>query len=185
VSVSDNAPKGAANEHAPSHRWQMALGSAAGLLTVAMALLYYPAYARALGKEQPVPFSHRVHAGVKEISCFMCHPGAAESPRAGVPPLQTCMLCHDHIIIHYPEVAEERLRFAEGKPVEWVRVSDLPEFVYFDHEMHLLRGIDCGRCHGDVRAMDRIKQPQKFTMGFCIQCHRDNDAPTRCYVCHR
>jgi Cytochrome c7 and related cytochrome c len=183
--MSEQAPQENANEHARSRRWQVTLGSAAGLLTAAMAVLYFLAYPGAIGKEQPIPFSHRIHAGVKDISCFFCHPGAADSPRAGVPPLQTCMLCHDHIIRHFPPVAEERRMFAEGKPVEWVRVNHLPEFVYFDHQMHLLRGIDCGRCHGDVRAMDRIKQPQEFTMGFCIQCHRDNDAPTKCYVCHR
>lgn len=167
------------------NRWQVILGTAAGLLTVAMVLLYYLLYPGALGQEQPIPFSHRLHAGVKHISCLFCHPGAAEGPRAGVPPVQTCMLCHDHIIIHFPPVAEERQRFAEGKPVEWVRVNKLPDFVYFDHEMHLLRGIDCGHCHGDVHDMDRIKQPQEFTMGFCVQCHRDNGASHTCYVCHR
>jgi hypothetical protein len=183
--MSENTPREGAQGRSPRHGWQVALGSAAGLLTVAMALLYFLLYPSALGKEQPIPFSHRLHAGVKVISCLFCHPGAALGPRAGVPPLQTCMLCHDHIIIHYPEVAEERKLFAEGRPVEWVRVNDLPEFVYFDHQMHLMRGIDCGKCHGDVRAMDRIKQPQEFTMGFCIQCHRDNSAPTGCYGCHR
>ncbi len=183
--MSEHTPQGNANEQVSSHRWQVALGSAAGLLTVAMALLYYLLYPSALGKEQPVPFSHRIHAGVKQISCFMCHPGAAEGPRAGVPPLQTCMLCHEHIIIHYPEVADLRRHYNDGVPVEWARVNELPEFVYFDHGMHLLRGIDCGHCHGDVRAMDRIKQPQKFTMGFCVQCHRDNGAAHKCSVCHR
>ncbi len=168
-----------------SHRWQVALGSAAGLLTVAMALLYYLLYPSALGKEQPIPFSHRIHAGVKHISCLMCHPGAAEGPRAGVPPLQTCMLCHEHIIIHYPEVADLRQHYDDGVPLQWARVNELPEFVYFDHEMHLLRGFDCSHCHGNVREMDRIKQPQKFTMGFCVQCHRDNGAAHKCSVCHR
>lgn len=167
------------------NRWQVAVGSAAGVLTVAMVLLYYLFYPGPLGKEQPIPFSHRLHAGVKHISCLFCHPGAAEGPRAGVPPLQTCMLCHKHIIVHYPEIADLRQHFFDNVPVEWVRVNDLPDFVYFDHQMHLLRGVDCGHCHGDVRGMDRIRQPQSFTMGFCVQCHRDNGVSHTCYTCHR
>jgi len=165
--------------------WEVALGCAAGLLTLVMVLLYYFYYPLAAGTEQPIPFSHHVHAGVKQIGCLVCHPGAAEGPRAGVPPLQTCMLCHDRVITHFPPIADLRRHFAEGMPVAWVRVNALPEFVYFDHQMHVLRGVDCSRCHGDVKEMDRIKLPQTINMGFCMTCHREYKVPHTCFTCHR
>jgi hypothetical protein len=168
-----------------THRWQALVAACAGLLTVAMVLLYYFAYPSALGQEQPIPFSHRVHAGDKQISCLMCHAGVLHGARAGVPPLQTCMLCHDHIIKHFPPIEEERQAFAEGRPVEWVRINALPEFVYFDHPMHVIHGIDCSKCHGDVKAMDRIKPPQTINMGFCMTCHREYNVSHTCYTCHR
>ncbi len=169
----------------PRRRWEVRLAWIGGLVTLVMVLMYYFYYPYAAGKEQPIPFSHRLHAGVKEIGCLMCHTGAAEGPRAGVPPLQTCMLCHDRIIIHFPPIADLRAHFYGDKPVEWVRINALPEFVFFDHQMHVVHGVDCSHCHGNVKEMDRIKPPQKINMGFCIQCHRDYKVSHTCYTCHR
>ena len=172
----------------PSRRLRRAAawtGAGSLLLVLGMVLLCYFYYPAGLGKEQPIPFSHRVHAGDKEISCLMCHTTATGGARAGIPPLETCMLCHRRIIITYPKVKELREHYFAGRPVPWVRVNDLPDYVYFDHSMHLLRGFDCGKCHGDVRGMDRIVQPQEFKMGYCVQCHRDNGASHDCTICHR
>ncbi len=144
------------------------------------ALILYPG---SLGARQPIPFSHRVHAGVKEISCLMCHSYAVRGPVAGMPPVETCMLCHSRIIIHYPEMTVP-LYYREGEPILWVRVSNLPDFVRFDHSMHLASRVDCGHCHGDVKAMDRIVLYQSFNMGFCIGCHRDYGATRDCFACH-
>jgi predicted CXXCH cytochrome family protein len=143
--------------------------------------LYYPGN---IGAQQPIPFSHRVHAGDKQIGCLMCHPGAFTTAVAGLPPVQTCMLCHSRIIVHYPEIERVRRHYEQGEPIWWVRVSDLPDFSHFDHSMHLISGIDCSACHGDVKAMDRLVLPQEFRMGFCIQCHRDNNATHDCFTCH-
>ena len=138
-----------------------------------------------LGPRQPIPFSHRVHVHVKQLSCLMCHTGVARSSRAGIPPLQTCLLCHNRIIRTYPYIVKLREHFRQGRPVVWERVNWVPEFVYFDHSMHIDKGIDCGTCHGDVTLMDRVVAAQKFQMGFCIQCHRDKNATHDCFTCHR
>jgi len=158
---------------------------AAGIVTVVglavFGAMYYPAE---IGAKQPISFSHRVHAGDKQIGCLMCHPGALKTAVAGLPPLQTCMLCHSRIIIHYPEIERVRKHYDQAEPIWWVRVSTLPDLVHFDHSMHLTSGVDCGKCHGDVKAMDRIVLHQKFIMGFCIQCHRENNATHDCFTCH-
>ncbi|WP_236026675.1 cytochrome c3 family protein [Geomonas diazotrophica] len=162
--------------------------AAAGvLLCAALAGMVYLGrlYPVGLGPRQPIPFSHRVHAGIKQIGCFMCHDSATRSSRAGIPPLQTCLLCHARIIRTYPYIARLRELAARNQPVVWQRVNWVPEFVYFDHSMHLRRGVDCGHCHGDIRQMDRVAGAVKFEMGFCIQCHRDNRVTHDCFVCHR
>lgn len=167
-------------------RWPAVAAVAVILLSAAAALVYLDQlYPVGLGPRQPIPFSHRVHAGVKRISCLMCHEGATRSSRAGIPPLETCMLCHARIIRNYPYIAKLRGDVAQNIPVVWERVNWVPEFVYFDHSMHLRRGIDCGHCHGDVRQMDRVAEARKFEMGFCVQCHRDNKATHDCFTCHR
>jgi len=150
------------------------------VLTV-LGILYYPWW---LGPRQPIPFSHRVHAGTKEIGCLLCHPGALRRPVADLPPLQTCILCHNKIIVHYPEIERVRRNEQEGRPIWWVRVTNLPDLAHFDHGIHLAAGVDCGKCHGDVKAMDRVILYQDFTMGFCMQCHRENNATRDCFACH-
>ena len=150
-----------------------------GLTVLGMA--YYP---WGLGARQPIPFSHRVHAGTKEISCLFCHPGVLQTAVAGMPSEQTCLLCHSRIIVHYPYIEQVRRRSQQGEPIWWVRVTNLPDLAHFDHSMHLAAGIDCGQCHGDVKGMDRIILHQDLKMGFCIQCHRDNNATHDCFTCH-
>lgn len=167
-------------------RWADVAAVVVIALSLAAALVYmdipYPA---GLGPRQPIPFSHRVHVQVKRVSCFMCHTGAASSARAGIPPLETCLLCHARIIRTYPYIAKLRDHVARNAPVVWERVNWLPEFVYFDHSMHIQRGVDCGVCHGNVSLMDRVVTARTFEMGFCIQCHRKNNATHDCFTCHR
>jgi len=167
-------------------RWPTFAALAVLLLSAGAALIYLDIpYPVGLGPRQPIPFSHRVHVHVKQISCFMCHTGAARTSRAGIPPLQTCLLCHARIIRSYPYIAKLRGHVAQNRPVVWERVNWVPEFVYFDHSMHIQRSVDCGVCHGDVSLMDRVVAARKFEMGFCIQCHRDNKVTTDCFTCHR
>ena len=137
-----------------------------------------------LGARQPISFSHRVHAGTKEIGCLMCHSYATTGPVAGIPPVETCMLCHSRVIIHYPKIEKVRRHYEQRQPISWVRVTNLPDLAHFDHSMHVASGVDCGKCHGDVKAMDRIVLYQDFRMGFCVQCHRENNATRDCFACH-
>lgn len=148
---------------------------------VVLGAAYYPWW---LGPRQPIPFSHRIHAGTREISCLFCHSGALSGSVATMPPVETCMLCHKRIIPHYPEIERVRRHYQQAQPIAWVRVSNLPDHAHFDHSMHLVAGVDCGTCHGDVKAMDRIVLRRKLDMGFCIQCHRDYDATRDCFTCH-
>lgn len=149
---------------------------------------YYPA---GLGPEQPIPFSHRVHAGEKRISCLFCHETAASEAVAGLPPLETCLLCHSRIITRLPPIARLRETFFDREPVRWQRVryagpgNLLPDFVFFNHAVHVRRSIDCGHCHGPVKGMDRLQRVQDLNMGFCIDCHKYYNASHDCYACHR
>ncbi len=138
-----------------------------------------------IGIEQPVFFSHRVHVNDKKISCFMCHPEAMTTARAGIPALETCMLCHARIAVTYPEIAKLRGFYFEKRPVAWNKVYYLPDFVYFNHSMHIHRRIDCSQCHGNMPLMDRVVKQQDFIMGFCIECHRKTKATIDCFTCHR
>jgi hypothetical protein len=144
--------------------------------------VYFPGRA---GQAQPIAFSHRLHATTKQVSCLFCHDQALDQASAGIPSLQTCMLCHQQVIIDHPEVRKLREHYSQGKPVEWVKVNYFPEFVFFNHQIHVRRGFDCSRCHGNVAEMDRVKPPLDLQMGFCVQCHRDNGASHDCLVCHR
>jgi predicted CXXCH cytochrome family protein len=147
-------------------------------------LLYYPE--KDLGLRQPIFFSHRVHAGVKQIPCRFCHPFVERSSNAGIPPMEKCFFCHNYIIPLHPQIQEEKKDFLEKKPVRWERAFILPEFVFFNHIPHVRwAGLDCSECHGEVKAMDRLVRT-KFKMQFCITCHRRMGAQIDCWLaCHR
>ena len=147
--------------------------------------LYSYLYDLELGPKQPIPFSHRLHSGKKEISCLVCHTEATFSSSAGLPPQRTCMLCHSKIIVNYWPIRELHDYYNNNKPILWKQVAFIPDYAYFSHRVHVQHGIDCGHCHGDVRKMDRIKLAHNFKMDYCMTCHRQNGGPTGCYTCHR
>ncbi len=147
--------------------------------------LYGFRYQSRIGPEQPIPFSHLIHANNKEISCVFCHDGTLKTGPAGIPPLERCMLCHSRVIIHHPEIEKLHAYYNSGTPVEWIRVEEIPDFVYFNHSLHVFRQIDCSECHGDIRKMDRVEVVNQFKMGFCINCHEEKGASTDCFTCHR
>lgn len=168
----------------PKTRGYTWIGGAFILVSVTL-YLYYVFPHKGLGVEQPIHFSHRVHAGVKEISCRFCHPFVDRSPRAGLPEMQKCFFCHDHIIPQHPEIQKERRYYQDKTPVPWVRVYYVPDHVHFNHEPHILFGLDCPQCHGDVAKWDRL-QKVDFQMGFCIGCHKSLGAQVDCWLaCHR
>lgn len=168
-----------------SSKYQVIISAIIILLFAVLAMGFFLYGRRGIGLEQPIPFSHRVHANDKKISCFFCHPEAMSTPHAGVPPLQTCMLCHERIAIAYPPIEKVRKAYFENRPILWERIHVLPEFTYFDHSMHINRQIDCGACHGNVTRMDRVVLQQKLEMGFCVTCHKQLNISHDCFICHR
>ncbi len=123
---------------------------------------------------QPVPYSHQLHTGELGMDCRYCHQGVETGAKALIPPTQTCMNCHLKIWPDSPKLAPVRESYATGKPVEWIRIHDLPDFVYFDHSAHVNNGIGCATCHGRVDKMDEtgVFQALPLNMGWCLDCHR-------------
>jgi hypothetical protein len=123
-------------------------------------------------RDQPVPFSHQHHVGGIGIDCRYCHTSAEVSASAGLPPTRTCMNCHSQIWNHSPVLEPVRASFRTGESIEWVRVHDLPDFVYFNHSAHVNRGVGCTTCHGPVHRMPLMYQEKSLQMEWCVDCHR-------------
>jgi hypothetical protein len=149
--------------------------------------------------KQPIAFSHQLHAGEMEINCQYCHFGAEDSKHAGIPPANVCMNCHKFVNNTFDEtrLADQENRepiasseiakiyaslglsllgekVSSGKPTEWVKVHNVPDFVFFSHKPHVNAGVDCAKCHGDVSTMTRVKQVEDLSMGWCLDCHRQD-----------
>ena len=124
--------------------------------------------------EQPIAFPHKVHAGDNKIPCLYCHSAARTSRHAGIPPASVCMNCHT--ILEKQTVEIEKLKEAvqQQRPIRWVKVHNLPDFVYFNHSQHVVSGVARQSCHGPVETMQRIEQVKPLTMGWCLQCHREH-----------
>lgn len=124
---------------------------------------------------QPIAFSHKLHAGDNQVPCLYCHYGARSSRHAGIPSSSVCMNCH--AILEKQTVEIERFKEAAqlDRPlVSWVKVHNVPDFVYFNHSRHVLKGVACQQCHGDVANMARVEQAAPLTMGWCLSCHREH-----------
>src|SRR5436190_2180897 len=134
---------------------------------------------RYLERQQPVKFSHKHHVGDDGIDCRYCHTSVETSASAGIPPTQTCMNCHSQIWSDSPYLEPVRASFRDNKPLEWERVHDLPEFVYFNHSIHIAKGVGCASCHGDVANMPAVYQENTLQMEWCIACHRDPSSNIR------
>ena len=128
---------------------------------------------RYLEKQQPVQFSHKHHVGDDGIDCRYCHTSVETAASAGLPPTQTCMNCHSQIWADSPYLEPVRASFRENKPIEWTRVHDLPEYAYFNHSIHVSKGVGCSSCHGDVANMPAVYQENTLQMEWCLSCHRD------------
>jgi menaquinone reductase, multiheme cytochrome c subunit len=122
--------------------------------------------------EQPVAYSHALHAGELGIDCRYCHTTVDKAAHAAIPPTQTCMNCHSQIRTQSPKLVAVRESHATGMPIPWVRVHDLPDFAYFNHSAHVTRGVACVECHGRVDKMDVVHQSEPLSMSWCLDCHR-------------
>lgn len=152
------------------------------------------------GPLQPIPFSHKHHAGEFEIECLYCHAGTNESQAAGVPSVEVCMGCHAQFPAEYDQIEGIRIlkdHWEQKKPIEWIQIHRLPEYVQFRHNRHIKAGVECQTCHGPVEEIDKLYlvpdthigylvPVKKLEMGWCINCHRQNNqqASQDCLTCH-
>ena len=153
------------------------LGSAAGVCAigwVAVSGLSRLGIQKGYAPEQPIAFPHKVHAGDYRVPCLYCHYGARTSRHAGIPSASVCMNCHSMLEKQTIEIEKLKEAVQMGRPIAWVKVHNLPDFVYFNHSQHVLSGVMCQRCHGPVETMDKVEQATSLTMGWCIECHREN-----------
>jgi hypothetical protein len=151
------------------------------------------------GPRQPIPFSHRHHAGEYQIACLYCHSGTDRSRAAGVPSVELCMGCHAQFAKEFDELEGIRIlkqHWQDRRPIEWEQIHRVPEHVKFRHNRHVAAGVACQTCHGPVEAMDKLSltpdtkwwfyglPTAKLEMGWCIKCHRENGASEDCLTCH-
>lgn len=148
---------------------------AAGGALLFMAGFAQSSYVTAVGwpRSQPVPFSHQHHVGALGIDCRYCHAEVEVSAEAGMPPTRTCMTCHSKVWTGAPMLEPVRQSLARGEPIRWNRVASVPDFVFFDHSIHVSRGVPCVECHGRVDEMPLLARAEPFQMGWCLDCHRD------------
>lgn len=151
------------------------------------------------GPQQPIPFSHKHHAGDFGIDCMYCHSGTDQSAAAGVPSVELCMGCHNHFAEEYDELEGIQIlkkHWEEKRAIPWQQIHRLPEYVKFQHQAHVRAGLECQTCHGPVEQMDKLHltpdtkfwpyglPTHKLEMGWCVMCHRDNGASQDCLTCH-
>ena len=145
---------------------------------------------------QPIQYSHKLHAGELKIDCQYCHTGVTKGRHALVPSTNICMNCHTLAVKDKPEIIKLTQYYNGNKPIPWKRIHKVPEYAYFDHSVHVNRGIDCESCHGNLREMEVVKQIKPFTMTACLECHREPEkyvpyvadiktGPENCGACHR
>lgn len=149
---------------------------------VTAGIAYYatPEYTR-VGYQpiQPVAFEHSLHAGELGIDCTYCHNQVEKSGHSNIPSTNTCMNCHNQVLPTSEKLQPVRDSFASGDPIPWVQVHKLPDYVYFNHSVHVNRGVSCFECHGQVNEMDIVSHEKSLSMAFCLDCHRNPEKAIR------
>lgn len=151
-------------------------------VTAVAGVTYYltPKYSRVgYAPTQPVAYNHYLHAEQLGIDCRYCHSHVDESGHANVPDASTCMNCHSHVKKDSPLLEPVRTSYETGEPVEWVRIHKVPDYVYFNHAVHVNRGISCVECHGQVNEMEVVYHDKPLSMAFCLECHRNPEDSIR------
>ncbi|MBN8553956.1 MAG: cytochrome c3 family protein [Deltaproteobacteria bacterium] len=168
-------------ENSVSSRKACIVLALAVLGTLAIAALAFsplgfgPAWYQNYAPKQPIPFSHKTHAGQFNIPCLYCHGAAEYAAFAEVPGVETCMNCHSVVKTDSPWIKQVKEAYDTNNPIKWVKVHVLPDFVHFNHKRHIAAGLECETCHGPVKTMDTVYQYSALTMGWCVNCHRDNN----------
>ena len=161
---------------------QVLLGAVLAGAATTFGLWYYftPKYTR-VGYQpvQPVPFPHSVHVEQIGIDCRYCHSAVEQSWYSNIPSASVCMNCHNQVLQNDPRLALVRESASTGKQIQWVQVHKLPDYVYFNHSVHVNRGVSCVECHGQINKMDEVYHAKPLSMAFCLECHRDPAAKLR------
>jgi hypothetical protein len=157
-----------------------ALFAVGGLLWLFAALNRSPWVTQArVARQQPIQFSHERHVGGNGIDCRYCHTSVEESAFAGIPPTKTCMNCHSEIFANSPFLEPVRMSLRTNTAIRWARVHDLPDFAYFNHSIHVKKGVGCTTCHGQVDRMPLMWQEESLQMEWCLNCHRNPEQYVR------
>jgi len=152
----------------------VALGTPAAAIAFGLLIVRTPFVThQTVEVQQPVQFDHRHHSWEQGIDCRFCHSAVERSPNAGIPTASVCIGCHAQVWNSSPRLEPVRQAFFSQAPIPWVKVHDLPDFVYFDHSIHLAKGVGCVTCHGRVDQMAAVRQDAPLTMSWCLDCHRD------------
>jgi hypothetical protein len=159
--------------------------SVAAVLALAVLIAVLGLYPREAAPVQPLNFSHKLHASDSKIDCLYCHISARRSVVAGVPSMQLCMGCHKNVGKEKPEVQKLIRLWEQRRPVEWIKVNDLPDFVYFSHKRHITADVACETCHGQVETMERVRRDRVLSMEKCVNCHLERKASVDCWTCHK
>ncbi|MCX8010175.1 MAG: cytochrome c family protein [Ignavibacteria bacterium] len=170
------------------------------VVVVSFVLTYYVSRAERDGvgykPDQPIAFSHKLHAGTMKIDCQYCHTSVTKSRYASIPSVSICMSCHSVARKDKPEIVKLTKYYNWNEIIPWKRIHIIPDYAYFNHSVHVNKGLDCAECHGPVQEMDIVKQVNSWTMTACLKCHREADkkysqligvkrGPENCFACHR
>jgi hypothetical protein len=134
--------------------------------------------------DQPIPYSHELHAGQYKMPCEYCHSGVRRSATASIPPINTCMACHKFVATDKDSIKAIKEKYDKNEPIEWVKVHDLPDHVRFSHRAHWQAKVECAECHGDMTKAGTAAQHAPLQMGWCIGCHTERKASNNCITCH-
>jgi hypothetical protein len=160
----------------------LVIGGLLSATSVVAGLWYYftPKYTR-VGYQpiQPIAFPHSLHVDQLGLDCRYCHSAVEKSWYSNVPSANTCMNCHNQILKDDPKLALVRESFASGRPIPWVQVHKVPDYVYFNHSVHVNRGVSCVKCHGQINKMDEVYHAKPLSMTFCLDCHRNPELQLR------
>lgn len=156
------------------------------LFIVLILLLGFRWHKQRKAPDQPIAFSHQIHVGRLNMECLFCHETADKSYYAGVPSVKKCMDCHATTATDKPEVQKLAKYWEDEEPIPWNRVHRIRirNHVYFSHERHVKKDIACEECHGEVKAMEKVRAVSSLKMGWCVSCHEKEEAPTDCLICH-
>lgn len=169
-------------------RLRLVVGAVAVVIVLGGLYFLFGSKTQAASPQQPIAFNHEVMVQIG-IPCLFCHTDATKSPVAGMPSVEKCMGCHKVIATNSPEIQKVAGYWARQEPIPWVRVNQLPRFVYFSHRVHVVAaGLNCERCHGDVGHMTVARPVVKMDMGWCLSCHEQQPNAKQlmdCVVCHQ